>query len=205
MEKDGSIYKLEFSWDFGVRRKDWKGEEEASVVFLRATSYQHAHASEVCPGRLARLRGAVDLTDAKRPLSKSVGYHCGCTVLFSHSLRGKNFLRPDGGALESEEVGPFSMKLLLISHLWHFYTWRPSLCDYLQSDHVCVMQINKLFIAVDLVRTVMGMALNDFLFGRWGLSFWDMMDWCSLSIWTLKTLLLILATVKSTDWIDCLL
>lgn len=79
------------SHETGVRRKDWKGEEEASVVFLRATSYQHAHASEVCPGRLARQRGAVDLTDAKRPLSKSVGYHCGCSSLQPFPKREKLF------------------------------------------------------------------------------------------------------------------
>lgn len=69
----------------------------------------------------------------------------GCTglPLFSHSLRGQNFLRPDGGALESEEMGPFSMKLLLFSHLWHFYSWNPRLCDYLKSDHICVMETNN--------------------------------------------------------------
>lgn len=95
-----------------------KGEEEASVVFLRATSYQHHHVFPKCAqeGSL----GAVELINAKRALSKSVGFNCGCTVLSSHSLRGKNFLRPDGGSLESEEMGPFSMKLLLISHLQHF-------------------------------------------------------------------------------------
>lgn len=143
-----------------------KGKEEASVVFLRATSYQHHHVFLKCAqDGLQGSLGAVDLTDAKRSLSKSVGYRCGCTVLFSHSLRGKTF-ETDGGALESEEMGPFSTKLLLISHLRHFYSWRPRLCDYLKSDHICVMQINKSFIAVDLVRTVMGMALNDFLFGR---------------------------------------
>lgn len=80
----------------------------------------------------------------------------------------ERFLRPDGGALESEEMGPFSMKLLLISHWRHFYTWRPRLCDYLRSSHICVTQINKSFIAVDVVRTVMGTAPKDFLLGRWG-------------------------------------
>lgn len=55
----------------------------------------------------------------------------------------ENFLRPDGGALESEEMGPFSMKLLLVSHLRHFYPWRPRLCDYLKSSHICVTQINN--------------------------------------------------------------
>lgn len=50
----------------------------------------------------------------------------------------------------------------------------------------------------------MGTALSDF-FGRWGFPSGDTVDWCSLSIWTLKALLLILCTVKSTDWMDCLL
>lgn len=41
--KDGSLYKLMFSRDFGVRGKDLKGEEEPSLLFLKATSYQNHH------------------------------------------------------------------------------------------------------------------------------------------------------------------
>ena len=42
IEKDGSIYELMFSRDFGVRRKNLK-EEEPSVLFLKNTFYQNCH------------------------------------------------------------------------------------------------------------------------------------------------------------------
>lgn len=118
----------------------------------------------------------------------------------------EHFLRPDGGALESEEMGPFSMKLLLISHWRHFYTWRPRLCDYLRSSHIGVTQINKSLIAVDVVRTVMGTAPKDFVFGRWGLSFWRYGGLLfSVHLNTNGVTADILHTVKRADWIDCLL
>lgn len=71
------------------------------------------------------ISGAVDLTVAKLSFSHRVQHACqvlaqqGCPglPLFSHSLRGKNSLRPDGGALESEETGPLRLKLLLFSYL----------------------------------------------------------------------------------------
>lgn len=62
-------------------------------------------------------------------------------------------------------MGPFSPKLLLFSHLQHSYTWSQRLCDYLRSNHICLMEINKSCVAVESVRTVMGMALNNFSFG----------------------------------------
>lgn len=98
--------------------------------------------------------GAMDLIVAKLflSLSKSVGI----TVIEKFSLskvalgylssaipsEGKT-LRPDGGALESEDVGPFSMKLQLFSHCWHFYMWSLRLCDYIQSIHICLVEINN--------------------------------------------------------------
>ena len=74
-------------------------------------------------------------------------------------------LRPDGGALESEEMGPFSMELLLFSHFWHFRLWSLRPCDYLKPSHIVRWrQITRSFVATDLVRTVMGMQSKDFSF-----------------------------------------
>lgn len=52
----------------------------------------------------------------------------------------------------------------------------------------------------------MGMALNDFLFGRWGLSFWRYSGLMfSVHLNTKGIIADILHTVKSADWIDCFL
>lgn len=84
-----------------MRRKDLTGEEEPSVIFLKATSYQNHMFSGSMPRTTCKaVSGAVDLTRAKLFLSKSVGVTMvaelsrhGCTGLpfFRHSLRGKSF------------------------------------------------------------------------------------------------------------------
>lgn len=114
---------------------------------------------EVCPGQLAR-----------RPQERGPD---GCRVL-SARLRGlaspqpfpQRGNRPAGGALESEEMGPFRPKLLLFSHPQHSYAWSQRLRDYLRPNHICLMEINnQSCIAVDSVQTVIGMGLNNFSFG----------------------------------------
>lgn len=134
--------------------------------------------SDICPRWLAKQSRAVDQL-MQSSLRKSIGISLWLQSSLKIALgylssaipsEGKP-LRPDGGALESEEMGPFIMKLLLFSHLWHFYTWNPRLCDYLKSNHICLAEIIKSLIAVDLIRTGMGMALKDFSF--WGLAFWN--------------------------------
>lgn len=164
-----------FSSDFGVRQKDLKGEEQPSVLLLKATSCQNRH------GFLMHVQD--NLHDSLRScgpnrckaLSLSLSKSTGVTMVAKFSLskvalgylsstipsEGKT-LRPDGGALESEEMGPFSMKLLLFSHFWHFYMWSLRLCDCLKSNHICLVEIIKSVVAIDLMRTVMGMALKDF-------------------------------------------
>lgn len=102
---------------------------------------QHRHVCRSVP-RTACKAASELWTYRCQALSKSGRYHGGCTVLFSRSLRGRNFLRPAGGALESEEMAPFSMKLLLITScdILHVET------DYVISPisiYICVMQINN--------------------------------------------------------------
>lgn len=44
------------------------------------------------------------------------------------------------------------------------------MCEYLRSNHICLVEKNKSFIAVALVRTVTGVALKDSFLD---LSFWS--------------------------------
>ena len=126
IEKDGSIYELMFSRDFGVKRKNLK-EEEPSVLFLKNTFFQNRHvflkhAQDDLPGNL-RSSGCERCKARSLSASPSVSLWLPsplCRVALGYlssaiPSEGKT-LRPDGGALESEEMGPFSMELLLFSH-----------------------------------------------------------------------------------------
>lgn len=99
------------------------------------------------------ISGAMDLTVAKLCVSQQVSRnHCDWKFSLSKVALGYlssaipsegKTLRPDGGALESEDMGPFSMKLLLFSHCWHFYIWSLRLCDYIKANHICLVEINN--------------------------------------------------------------
>lgn len=124
------------------------------------------------------ISGAVDLTVAKLSLPQSLWLQSSLAARLHWATSLQPFpqreklLRPDGGALKSEEMGPFCVKLLLFSHFWYFYMWSLRLCDFIKSNHICLVEIhNQVFVATDLVRTVMGMALKDFSFME--LSFWS--------------------------------
>ena len=145
IEKDGSIYELMFSRDFGVRRKNLK-EEEPSVLFLKNNFFQNCHvflrhAQEDLQGNLrsSRCKCWKARSLSASPLVSLVAKFSlqGCTglPLFSHSLRGKNF-GTRWWSSESEEMGPFSMELLLFSHFWCFYMWSLTPCDYLKPSHI---------------------------------------------------------------------
>lgn len=100
--KGGSVYRLMFLWDFGVRRKDLKGEEP-SVIFLKSTSYQNHHVFHVfiCPRRLARQSQELWTSPMQSSLGGTNRYYYGWEVLseqgctgqplFSHSLRETRF------------------------------------------------------------------------------------------------------------------
>lgn len=157
--------------------------------------------------------GAVDLTDTK--LSQQASrFHYACKVV-SARLHWAASLQPFP---QREKLGDQMVEL------WSQRKWVPSAWSCCSSatgdiftrgtwDYVVISnqitfiwwrQIIKSFIAVDLVRTVMAMALKDLWF--WGLSFWVLVDWCSLFVWAPKGITAdILHAVKSADWIDCLL
>lgn len=156
--------------------------------------------------------GAVDLTHTK--LSQQA---IGSTMLAKLSLskvalgclspaipsEGKTW-RPDGGTLESEEMGHFSVKLLLFSHWRHFYTWNLRLCGYLKSNHVYLVEINnQVFYSCWLGENSNGNGTEGLLILG---AFRVLVDWCSLFVWAPKGIMAgILHAVKSADWIDCLL
>lgn len=115
-------------------------------------------------------------------------------------------LRPDGGALESEDMGAFSLKLLLFGRLQHFYTWSQRLCDYLRSNHICLMEINnQVLYSCWLGGHSNGNGVEWFLI--WGgLSSGVLVGWCSLFVWAPKGIIVdILHTVRNAEWTGCLL
>lgn len=146
IEKDGSIYDLMFSRDFGERWKNLK-EEEPSVLFLKKTFYQNRHVflkhaqddlqgnlrSSGCERCKARSLSASPLVSLWLP---SLLCRVSLSYLSSAIPSEGKTLRPDGGALESEEMGLFSMELLLFSHFWHFDMWSLTPCDCLKPSHI---------------------------------------------------------------------
>lgn len=117
-----------------VGRKDFKGEGEPSILFLKATSHQNRHVflmhrSASCQDDLRGNLRSCGLNHCKAhclsqrsPQVSRCQYgckiHCLSKVELGYlstavSSEGK-ILRPDGGALESEEMGVFSTKLLLL-------------------------------------------------------------------------------------------
>ena len=213
IEKDGSIYELVFSRDFGVRRKRLK-EKEPSVLFLKNTFYQNhhvflKHAQDNLPGNL-RSSGCERCKARSLSASPSVSLWwpsplCRVALGYLSSAipsEGKT-LRPDSGALESEEMGPFSMELLPFSHFWHFEMWSLTPCNYLKPNHIVWWRlIIRSFKATDLVRTVMGMRSKDFSFLV--SSFWSAC-WLMFSVHLSPKGIVsnALYTVKSVDWMDC--
>lgn len=196
MEKDSSIYKLKFSWDFGVRRKDLKGEEAPSVYSWEPPPASTITFSWSAQDGLQGSLGAVDLSDAKLSLSKSVGYHCGCEVLSSATpSEGKLFETRwwrsgvrGNGSLQHEAAArqPLATFLPMEAET----VWLP------QISHICVTQLNNQ-VAYSCWR---GEDSNGN--GTEGLLIWevggfpsgDTVDWCSLFTWTLTALLLIFCT-----------
>lgn len=135
IEKDGSIYKLRFS--MRLWGEDKRLERRRGAICYIPKSHllpESSCFSDICPRWLAKQSRAVDQL-MQSSLRKSIGISLWLQSSLKIALgylssaipsEGKP-LRPDGGALESEEMGPFIMKLLLFSHLWHFYTWNPRL------------------------------------------------------------------------------
>lgn len=160
------------------------------------------------------ISGAMDLTVAKLFLSQQVSRnHCDWKFSLSKVALGYlssaipsegKTLRPDG-ALESEDMGPFSMKLLLFSHCWHFYMWSLRLCDYIKSNHICLVEINNQICCSHwLDENSNGNGIEGLLiFGASLLESWltDIL----YSSEPLNALLLVFCTVTSTDWMDYLL
>ena len=94
IEKDGSIYELVFSRDFGVKKKNLK-EEEPSVLFLKNNFFQNRHvflkyAQDDLPGNL---RSSGCERCKAHSLSASPSCHCGCQVL-SAGLHWATSLQP---------------------------------------------------------------------------------------------------------------
>lgn len=180
IEKDGSIYKLMFSWDFGVRRKDLEGEEEPSVIFLKATSCQNHHvflkyAQDDLQGRLRSCGPnrykALSASQWVSVIAKFSQQGCTGASLQPFPQRDKlwdqmvelwsqrNWVLSAWSCCSSATCNIFTCgtwDFVFISNKVTFVWWR---------------WIIKSFVAIDLVRTIMGMALKDFSF--WGLSFWS--------------------------------
>lgn len=154
VEKDGSIYELVFSRDFGVRRKSLKEKgpsekkkKKRAICYipkkhlLPESAYQK-HAQDDLQGNLrssgcerckARSLSASPLVSLWLP---SLLCRVSLSYLSSAIPSEGKTLRPDGGALESEEMGLFSMELLLFSHFWHFDMWSLTPCDCLKPNHI---------------------------------------------------------------------
>ena len=214
IEKDGSIYELMFSRDFGVRRKNLK-EEEPSVLFLKNTFYQNHHVflkhaqddlqgnlrSSGCKRWKARSLSASPLVSLVAKFSLQ-----GCTglPLFSHSFRGKNF----GTRWWSSRVrgnGSLQHGAAALQPLLMFLHVEPDTMWLSQTKSHCPVEINnQVFYSHWLCENSNGNAIE-------GLHFWCLpsgvpIDWCSLFTWAPKSIVSsTLYTVKSTDWMDCLL
>lgn len=191
IEKDGSIYELMFSRDFGVRWKNLK-EEEPSVLFLKNTFYQNRHV--FLKHAQDDLQGNLRSSGCKRWKARSLSASAlvslvakfslqGCTglPLFSHSLRGKNFetrwwssgVRGNG----SLQHGAAALQLLLT-----FLHVEPETMWLSQTKSHCPVEINnQVFCSHWLGENSNGNAIKGlFIFGV------IPVDWCSLFTWAPK-------------------
>lgn len=166
--------------------------------------------SDICPRWLAKQSRAVDQL-MQSSLRKSIGISLWLQSSLKIALgylssaipsEGKP-LRPDGGALESEEMGPFIMKLLLFSHLWHFLhvepetVWLSQIKSYLsggdnQVSYSCWLDKNRNGNGIEGLLILGAFFLE---------SSWWIDALCSSK--RLKALLLILCIVKYAGWMDC--
>lgn len=136
-------------------------------------------------------------------------YHYGCQALSQQGCTATSlwsFPQRDrlwdqiAGTLESEDIGPFNVKLLLFSHLRYFCSWNLRLCGYLRSNHICLVEINnQVFYSCRLDENSNGN-------GIWGvgaflLEYWWIDGLCSSE--RLKVLWLTLCTQSKvqTGWI----
>lgn len=157
IEKGGSIYKLSFSWDFGVGKRRLRRERRTICFIPKRHLLPKSCLSDAtlsCMSKMSckAISGAMDLP-LQSTLSQQVSRcHCGSkfpqqggSSYLSPAILSEGKLRPHGGALDLEEMGVFSTELLLFFQSFLTF-WRGAWgCVILsnQITFVCWRSISK--------------------------------------------------------------